>query len=589
VVRTTLNKESKNCLSLFHADALGWLTVIAIAVGVFLRLYMIYDQVLLDDEWHSLHYVIGKPFGYLLTHFSIPGATSIPLNVYNLALLKTIGWSELMLRLPSIAAGILALFLFPILVRPVMERRPALLFMMLLAISPFLVFYSRVARPYSLFAAFGFASLMFGYNWLVSGRRAHRLAYLLTGALAVECHLLALPTVVAPLFIGVIFKLHQRRNRISLPRQVSPTWSGLAISGSVLAAVVGVLQLPAFLETLRTTMHVVAGQDFIKPESAWNAVCLLSGTANPVLAIVFMGLLLDGLWVLYRKNALAASLFVAVFVSTLSLLAVSQPEYIHAAIVLARYSIILFPICYVLVATGLDDGVERLLQMLQIRHLAAVGMIRSILPGCFVMALFITGPWWQIYAQSNNFTNHSAFQYSYKSIAWDRTYRSEMLPDTLKRDIVINLKDLSPFYRWLQMEKSADTIIEFPMMVGDHFNPYYYYQHFHKKRVLIGYDKNCPPLFKMSGAVSANAYVDEVLNHVNEQQKLKLRNIVEITDVEALKRSGAQYIALHYLFESDLSDVSMPNPNMEAFIKLYKLNFGAPVYSDNCLIVFRIE
>ena len=92
----------------------------------------------------------------------------------------------------------------------------------------------------------------------------------------------------------------------------------------------------------------------------------------------------------------------------------------------------------------------------------------------------------------------------------------------------------------------------------------------------------------MSGAVRANAYVDEVLNHVTDQLKLKFYNIIDITDIKALRRSGAQYILLHYLFESDLSDVSISNPNMEAFIKLYKLNFGAPVYSDNYMIVFRI-
>lgn len=585
MVRIILKKESNYYLRLFPADALGWMTVTAIAGGVFLRLYMICNQVLLDDEWHSLHYVIQKPFDYLLTHFSIPGATCIPLNVYNLALLKTIGWSEIMLRLPSIVAGILALVFFPILVRPLMERRPTLLFTMLLAISPFLVFYSRMARPYSLLVALGFASLMFGYNWLVSGRMSHCIAYLLTGAFAVECHLLALPTVVAPLLVGVVFQLRQRRNKISLPQQVSTTLSGLVASGCILAVAVGILQLPALLETLRTTMHVVARQDSIKLESVWNAVCLLSGTANPLLVVAFMGFLLNGLRVLCRKNALAASLFVAVFVTTLAVLLISQPEYIHAAIVLARYSIILFPIGYLLVATGLDDGVDRLLQMLEIRHLAAVCII---IFSCFVMALFVAGPWHQIYAQTNNFTNHSAFQYSYKKISWDRTYRSEMIPDTLKTDTVIKLKDLSLFYHWLKMEKSAETIIEFPMMVGDHFNPYYYYQHFHKKRVLIGYDKNCPPLFKMSGAVRANAYVDEVLNHVADQRKLNFSNIVDITDLDALRRSGAQYIALHYLFESDLSDVSMPNPNMEALIKRYKYNFGAPVYSDNYMIVFKI-
>ena len=54
----------------------------ALLIGGWLRWYLLADQVFSDDEWHGLYYAIGKSPFWLLTHFSIPGATCIPLNFY---------------------------------------------------------------------------------------------------------------------------------------------------------------------------------------------------------------------------------------------------------------------------------------------------------------------------------------------------------------------------------------------------------------------------------------------------------------------------------------------------------------------------
>ncbi len=193
-----------------------------------------------------------------------------------------------------------------------------------------------------------------------------------------------------------------------------------------------------------------------------------------------------------------------------------------------------------------------------------------------------------LYEKPNNFTNHSAFQQSYKSIAWDRSFFSEMTPWKVKTNTTIRQEEVSPFYHWLRMEKDADIIVEFPMMLGDHYNPYYYYQHFHKKRVLIGYDKNCPQnlVLLVLGHVVANTYVDEIFSRVADHQKIKFRNMIDMTDIEALRRSEARYIVLHYRFEGELSKVTANHPNMDALIRLYEQSFGPPIYRDYHLVVF---
>src|ERR1043166_4183657 len=103
--------------------AFSWTLVIAFVIGLWLRVYLIRDQVFIDDEWHGFYYAIGKSPGWLLTHFSIPGATCIPLNFYAWALGATVGWSETMLRLPSLLCGVALVVIGPLLAREVIGAR----------------------------------------------------------------------------------------------------------------------------------------------------------------------------------------------------------------------------------------------------------------------------------------------------------------------------------------------------------------------------------------------------------------------------------------------------------------------------------
>src|SRR5919109_356070 len=43
--------------------------VLAIAVGIGLRLYQLPGQILIDDEWHSVHKLLQAGYGDIATHF----------------------------------------------------------------------------------------------------------------------------------------------------------------------------------------------------------------------------------------------------------------------------------------------------------------------------------------------------------------------------------------------------------------------------------------------------------------------------------------------------------------------------------------
>jgi hypothetical protein len=222
----------------------GWFLPPALA-GIFLRVWGLADQILLDDEWHSLNFVQDKSFlGVVGTHGI--GANCIPQNLINWIWLHTVGWSEPLLFLPSVLCGVAGLLLFPVLVARLAGRTVALFFAWLLAISPCLVFYSRIVRPYSMAMFFGFSALAFLALWTRAGKARLLLAYALTGFAAIYFHLYAALPVLAPL--GALWLLALFRPR----RLADAPWisaRALVGAGLLLAALLLVFLGPAHGET----------------------------------------------------------------------------------------------------------------------------------------------------------------------------------------------------------------------------------------------------------------------------------------------------------------------------------------------------
>jgi hypothetical protein len=209
----------------------------AFLAGLWLRWHLLADQVLGDDEWHGFYYALGKPPLWLLTHFAIPGATCIPLNFYTWLLGATVGWSETWLRLPSLVCGVAVVAAGPWLAREIIGTRRAGLLAGLLAISPLLIFYSRICRPYSAVALLGFAALLFAARWMKSGGFRPAALFAVTGVLAVYFHLFAVVTVAAPLLAVLILLIRARLVNAGGRRAARPCGNGLSLQPSSPAAV----------------------------------------------------------------------------------------------------------------------------------------------------------------------------------------------------------------------------------------------------------------------------------------------------------------------------------------------------------------
>ena len=395
--------------------------VTASLTGFWLRWHLLGDQIFLDDEWHGFYYAIGKSPAWLLTHFSIPGATCIPLNFYGWLLGATTGWSELLLRLPSLASGVLCVSVGPLLAREIIGSRRAGWLGFLLAVSPLLIFYSRICRPYSAVALLAFASLLFAARWLRSGGWRPALLFAVTGVLAIYFHLFALVTVAAPLLMTLAYVVSARRSEVTRGIVAGPSLRQWIMVTVVIAGGGSILVLPALIDSLHSTFFNIALAGKLSVQSLPRVAQLISGTGQPVLTVLFWTAFIAGALEQCRRNPWFGAMLVSLYPLHALALILSRPDSAQSAIVLARYCIPLVPVSLLFVACGIQAGLE------------AVAKYSSLQPGlqtsialAWVASLALTGPLPQCYVAPNNFTSHGAYQHHYGSIDWRQSFASDL-------------------------------------------------------------------------------------------------------------------------------------------------------------------
>jgi hypothetical protein len=556
----------------------------ALLVGFGLRAYLLADQVLLDDEWHGFYYALGKSPGWLLTHFSIPGATCIPLNFYTWLLGACGGWSETKLRLPSLVCGGLCVVVCPLLAWKIVGPRRAAWLALLLAVSPILIFYSRLCRPYSAVAFLGFAAILLAARYRQSGGFRPALGFAIAGVLAVYFHLFAAVTVAAPVLTAIVFELVARFRKTPRGAVSGPSlWQWLLLAAAMSGAG-AVLVLPALIDSMRSTFFTIALAGSFRLESLPHLAMLVSGTGQPVLAVLFWLALLVGAIEQCRRHPWFGLTLVSLYPLHALALLVSRPDCSQSAIVLARYCIPLVPVSLLFVACGLQSILEFLATRFALRP-----ALQTLLAVAAVAALVFAGPLPQTYLAPNNFTNHGAYQHRYAPIDWKLSFYSDLTPANFTLVTTIRMDEVSPFYGKLAEAPNQRPIVEYPMLIGDHFNPLYYYQHFHRRPVLVGYANDVTLAQGLAaGNVYGSTYIDQVLSLVQNPQRLRFRNFISMDDVAAMRARNVEYIILHKRFEAQLPLVALPPPDLDRLNREYQAKLGPPAYEDTNIIVFRL-
>jgi hypothetical protein len=373
--------EPASASAILRARAV-WLAPPVLA-GAALRLWNLGPQILGGDEIHAVRAALLEPLPAILTTYS-PADPCLPLAALDRALLSVgVPLSEPVLRAPALLAGLALLVWAPLAVEGRLGARAAAFLAWLLALSPVLVLYSRIARPYLPIVLLGsLAAAAFLRCWERPSWRAGA-AYVLAAALAVWLHLVALPFVAAPfLFALGDLALHPRararrgESRAGLARRLCP----LALLAVAEAAACAAFLLPARRSLLALVAHKRAPAP-VPWRTIGEVLLLQAGTARPAVALSLWLAAAAGLALLVRgrrRDRRLAAYTLTLAAGQAAGLAILAPVGLFIPIVLDRYLILVLPLVLLWTAValaGLPDLAATAVAAVSGRGAAAVAAV----------------------------------------------------------------------------------------------------------------------------------------------------------------------------------------------------------------------
>lgn len=176
--------------------------------------------------------------------------------------------------------------------------------------------------------------------------------------------------------------------------------------------------------------------------------------------------------------------------------------------------------------------------------------------------------------------------------------------------------NIPEFYKMLSKEKGNFSIIEYPAIVQDRYNPVPYYQSFHEKNVLRGYffSHALKKQFKIKNMLNNKIWPLETIFSRLEIKKTYFTfimnffpDIIDLYDINSIRNSGAKYIILHKQMKDEVLAVTEDPQFKEKFANVtqniweqfyrsslhfkgyYQRYMGDPVFEDKLLVVFKIN
>src|SRR4028118_1005904 len=119
-----------------------------VLLGALLRLWNLPAQIVGGVELNAIKAALQLPLGMVLTTYQLQDPCLPLAGFYRFLLDRGMGLSELWVRLPVLAFGLIALVAIPWIAERRVGRPAAQALAWLVALSPPLVLYSRIARPH---------------------------------------------------------------------------------------------------------------------------------------------------------------------------------------------------------------------------------------------------------------------------------------------------------------------------------------------------------------------------------------------------------------------------------------------------------
>jgi hypothetical protein len=526
-----------------NRDGYFWIWFgVAICVGIWLRLNQFLDQTLIDDEWHAVHQlVLSSPSRFI---FSFGYADySIPLTLLYWLEAKWFGLSELGMRLPMMIAGLATVALFPLALRKELGDRIVLAFAFMLACSPLLIAFSRMARPYALMLLFSFCAYAFLARAVNDGKLRWNLAtgYVILSTLALWLHPITGPFLVTPLIAlwwGWLRKLHNSLSFRSL------------LSLTIATAVMMVIAILPPLLSDPTAIAGKSGVDLVKAKTLIGVWYAWLGTGNTVVVIVALCLAAFGVQPVRRASQIVRWALAGLGLTVLAIV-IMRPAWIFHSLTFARYLLPAVPILLLFIAAGFFRLLNnRLPQVLTV----ALGL--AVLAG-----FSFTSPLPDQLRFPNSNTLHLETQMDY------RASENSFIP-------FIRKFPLSPFWTSLSSAPAGSITIAVAPFRFESFDwPAPVWESVSRQRVI--------PAF-LSGTCEPWLY-----GNTPNDARFRFRNAVHVGDADSLKRARVTYLAFFRGARSSLASKDKPYlPQCETWMRNY---YGTPSFDDASLVVWKVD
>ncbi len=529
-----------------------WLLAAAIAAGAWIRLDQFAAQVLIDDEWHAVHQVLLHSPLEMFRDFGFADY-SIPLGILDWYESRAFGLSELAMRWPMLLCGLATLVLFPLYVAPRISRATALSFAALLAISPLLVVYSRMARPYGITLLLGFiAHAAFQrFHDRDGGGAAAGATYVSTAALSIWLHPISAPFVLAPL----VWALFSRRARPPAQRRhAALRWLAVAAATGALAAM---LVLPPLLSHPQSLASKALADHpgFAALIGVWYAWL---GTPSTVAIIVCIVLAALGARTVWERLTVARTAMLGIGLTLAAVLA-TGPMYVSNPLTLARYLLPLLPLLLLAAAEGAVGLARRVYRPPTFVRGAAAAMIAA-LP---CIALGWQSPLAAMLRYPNTETVHLMYHVDFRPGANPYLPRVEATP-------------LSPFWESLARNPPGTLRIAAAPFYFESYNwdaPRW--ERLSRQTVLPGY---------LTGLCADRRY-----GEVPATPEFQFRNAVHLASAAELAAKRIDYVVWQKTYVQTSAGHDEPiGADTLACESALRAKLGTPAYEDSHIIAFRV-
>lgn len=518
--------------------------IAAVALGAWLRLHGLSAQVVQDDEWHAIHKLMSAGYGEIFRSFGLADH-SIPLTLLYKAMAETIGLDEIDMRILQAASGIALIGLCARLAwHATANAATTVLFAFLVAAAPFLVLYSRFARPYAITTLLTALVLAGIWRWRSDRSVATAAGICVLAALSSWLHpLSALFPAAALAFVMAADAASGASDRL---RRAGST---LALALAAGAAMVLPL-LPPLLHDF-DALSAKAGQSVPGAYTLFRMASLFAGGFPDGVTALLMALSAFGAWRFHRRHRELGGYLAFVALAPIVVVMLLRASWAHQGHTFGRYVFIVQLILLFWMAFG---------AMELLRPLARYGPrlqegAAAVLAAAYVAANPAVGQVLTLGAWYGNLYHHFDYVYEHNRAA---RYFANATPPR--------------FYRKLaSMPPGSVLVIEAPFTFEAPFNPLAHYALFHRQREIAGFLHDL-------------CLEGPRIGEVPKDPRFRFHAFVYLDDPAAVARTPARYLLLHREYIH-----GKPFERSDACLKALERLYGEPVDIDEQLAVFDLR